>query len=351
MSQVLNRSAVMHQAVIVAPDRLDLVEAPVPELRGDGEVLVRTAASGICSGDLMPWYLKKKVGTVLGHEVVGRAAEVGSAVGHVRKGDLVFLHHHAPCGGCPACARGAPVHCPEWRASSLDPGGMAEWVRVPAVNVRGDTFAVNDLEPEQAVFIEPLGCSVKALRRLAVTVPLAGARGVVVGCGVMGLLNLAAARALGASEVVAVEPDEVRRKVALRHGAAAALTPEEADRELGRSADFVVIGPGHPDVIRQSLAYVRDAGVACLFTPTPTGVLTHLDLGDLYFREVNLVPSYSCGPSDTRLAYELLRTGRVRTGGLVTHRFPLTAAQEAFDTARRGGSALKVLVTFGEDRL
>ena len=59
----------MRQAVITAPDRFDVVETPVPRLQGDGEVLVRTAACGICSGDLMPWYLEKKIGTVLGHEV------------------------------------------------------------------------------------------------------------------------------------------------------------------------------------------------------------------------------------------------------------------------------------------
>jgi L-iditol 2-dehydrogenase len=343
------RSTRMRQAVIMTPDRLDLVEADVPGLRDDGEVLVRTAASGICSGDLMPWYLAKKVGTVLGHEVVGHAAEVGSAVSHIRTGDLVFLHHHAPCGSCPACARGTPVHCPDWRGSSLDPGGMAEWIRVPAGNVRGDTFAVNELAPEQAVFIEPLGCSLKALRRLTPLAPLAGARGVVVGCGIMGLLNLAAARALGVSEVLVVEPDPIRRRTALRNGAAAALTPDEAKRELQRVADFVMIGPGHSEVINQALAYVRDAGAACLFTPTPFGTTTDLDLGDLYFREISLVPSYSCGPSDTRLAYELLRSGRVRTEGLVTHRFPIAAAQEAFDTARGGGAALKVLVTFEEN--
>lgn len=344
------RAASMRQAVIVAPERLDVVDAAVPELHGDGEVLVRTAASGICSGDLMPWYLAKKVGTVLGHEVVGWAVEVGSAVRHVRPGDLVFMHHHAPCGACSTCRRGALVHCPAWKASRLDPGGMAEWVRVPAGNVRGDTFAVNDLSPEQAVFIEPLGCSLKALRRVERLVPLTGARGVVVGCGVMGLLNLLAARALGAAEVVAVEPDPFRRKAARDRGAAAALTPDEASEALAGSADFVIVGPGHPDVIRQSLGYVREAGAVCLFTPTPTGTTTNLDLGDLYFRDVSLVPSYSCGPDDTRHAYELLRTGCVGAEGLVTHRFPLEQAQQAFDTARRGGAALKVLVTFEEAR-
>src|SRR5438552_12303987 len=147
----------MRQALIVGPDRFEVVSAPVPRLEGPEEILVRTAACGICSGDLMPWYLAKKVGTVLGHEVVGRAAEVGSAVAHVSPGDLVFLHHHAPCLACEECARGQYVHCETWRRSALDPGGMAEWIRVPAVNARNDTFAVNDLTPEQAVFIEPPG--------------------------------------------------------------------------------------------------------------------------------------------------------------------------------------------------
>jgi L-iditol 2-dehydrogenase len=129
--------------------------------------------------------------------MVGWAIEVGAAVKHVRPGDLVFLHHHAPCLNCPDCARGAFVHCPTWRRSKIEPGGMAEWIRVPAENVRTDTFTVNDLTVEQSIFIEPLGCSLKALRRLGRNVFLAGASGAVVGCGVMGLLNLLAARARG----------------------------------------------------------------------------------------------------------------------------------------------------------
>jgi L-iditol 2-dehydrogenase len=225
---------------------------------------------------------------------------------------------------------------------------MAEYIRVPAANVQGDTFAVNDLTVEQAVFIEPLGCSIKALRRLDRSLALPGTRGVVVGCGVMGLLNLAAARAFGVQQMFAVEPDPDRRRLALAHGADDALTPDEAGRVLAGVADFVVIGPGHPEVIRQALAYVRRGGTALLFTPTPTGVTTPLDLGDLYFREVSLVPSYSCGPQDTRQAYELLHRGRVRVESLVTHRFRLENIQEAYTTARQGGPALKVLVTFPE---
>ena len=91
---------------------------------------------------------------MLGHEVVGWAEEVGPALRHVAPGDLVFLHHHAPCLECEECSRGAHVHCRTWRGSSLQPGGMAEWIRVPGENVRGDTFAINDLGVEQGVFIE-----------------------------------------------------------------------------------------------------------------------------------------------------------------------------------------------------
>lgn len=333
----------MRQALIVGPERFEVVTAPVPRLQSDGDILVRTAACGICSGDLMPWYLAKKVGTVLGHEVAGRAVAVGENVAHVRPGDLVFVHHHAPCGWCADCLRGAYVHCAGWRASKLDPGGMAEFIRVPAQIVRNDCFAVNDLTPEQAVFIEPLGCSLKALKRLP---ELRGKTGVVVGCGVMGLLNLAVARALAAGRLVAVEPDPVRLHRAMGYGANDTATPDGAYRELRHTANFVVIGPGHPDIIRQALAYVRPGGTAVLFTPTPAGVRTELDLHDLYFGEVSLVPSYSCGPDDTREAYDLLRTGRVRVEALVTHRFPLERVQEAYDTARAGGAALKVLVTF-----
>jgi L-iditol 2-dehydrogenase len=93
---------------------------------------------------------------------------------------------------------------------------------------------------------------------------------------------------------------------------------------------------------------VRNGGTALLFTPTATGVLTSLDLGDLYFREISLIPSYSCGPIDTRGAYELIRTGRVRPEAFITHRFPLSEAPAAFDAARRGGGVIKVMVNFPE---
>src|SRR5262249_10287671 len=140
-----------------------------------------------------------------------------------------------------------------------------------------------------------------------------------------------------------------RRRRALAFGAAEAFTLEEAAGKLTGAVDFVIIGPGHPDVIRAALAYLRPGGTALLFTPTPTNVLTALDLGDLYFREISLIPSYSCGPDDTRKAYELLRRRQVDPEPLITHRYSLPEIQQAYETARRGGSALKVLITFPQE--
>lgn len=337
----------MRQAVIVAADRFEVRTVPRPVLRGEGEVVVRTVACGICSGDLMPWYLARKVGTVLGHEPVGVAVEVGGAVRHIRTNDLVFIHHHAPCLRCEECERGAHVHCATWKRTALDPGGMVEYIRVGAEIVSADAFAVNDLHPEQALFIEPLACCVKALQRCGGRGAIAGRRVAVVGAGMMGLLNVLAAKAFGAAEVFVVELDAARREKATSVGAVA-LSPDDALLRLRRAVDVVVIGPGFPAVIRQALEYVRNAGIACLFTPTATGVLTELDLGELYFRDVSLVPSYSCGPDETRLAYELLRTGQVEPRPLITHRFRLEDVQLAFDAAKGGGAALKSIVTFAE---
>ncbi|MGE3805510.1 MAG: alcohol dehydrogenase catalytic domain-containing protein [Gemmataceae bacterium] len=349
----------MRQARIVGAERFTIEQASRPALQADDEILVRTEACGICSGDLMNWYLEKKIGKVLGHEMIGRVEKIGAAIEHVRPGDRVFLHHHAPCLICDNCQRGAHVHCDTWRRSAVDPGGMAEWIRVPGVNARHDSFAVNELTIEQALFIEPLGCSLKALRRLVEppllwlgvrpwpdAAALASLRGAIVGCGIMGLLNLAAARALGLKKLAAVEPDETRRRRAPEFGATEVFTPDEARTALARAADFVLIGPGQPAVIQQALEYVKPGGVALLFAPTSTGTLTELDLGELYFREVSLVPSYSCGPEETKLAHDWLKRGLVQPEPIITHRFDLDQVQAAYDTARRGGAALKVIVTF-----
>src|SRR5512135_3845514 len=110
----------MKAAILHSYTDIRIEEAPVPE-PGPGEALIKTRACGICSGDVMPWYIEKKAPLVLGHEPSGEIAALGSPVSSFREGDRVFTHHHAPCMSCKFCRRGDYVQCALWRTSRLIP--------------------------------------------------------------------------------------------------------------------------------------------------------------------------------------------------------------------------------------
>jgi L-iditol 2-dehydrogenase len=348
----------MRVAVIRSADDIRVETARVPE-PGSGEALVRVRAAGICSGDLMPWYIAKKAPLVLGHEVAGEVVALGAGEPVVPRGggapfgvgDRVAVHHHAPCFECRACRRGEPVQCETWRRSRIDPGGVAEYVRVPRVNLAGDTLRLPPgVSFEDGALVEPAACVVKSLRRGRVS---AGEAVAVIGLGVMGLIHIALAKAAGASPVIGVDLDADRCAAALRLGADRAIRPPREDagaalREAtgGRLADVVVVGPGTPEAILQGVALAGPAGRVVLFTPTAPGRTTPLDTNRIYFDEVSLVPSYSCGPEDTRAALEAIAAGVVRAADLVTDRAPIEGVAEAYRAMALGGRAIKSMIVF-----
>src|SRR5690349_19291422 len=115
--------------------RIEAVPTPQP---GPGEALVATAACGICTGEIVPWYIGRKAPLTPGHEPAGRIVALGPDTAGWQVGDRVFVHHHVPCGQCAACRRGAPVHCATWRSTKLVPGAMADYFLVPAPNLAAD---------------------------------------------------------------------------------------------------------------------------------------------------------------------------------------------------------------------
>lgn len=325
-------------------------ESPRPQVGAD-DLLVRARACGICSGDIMPWYIRRKAPLVLGHEPVGVIEEVGSAVEGFRPGERVFVHHHAPCFQCPACRRREYVQCPTWRASKLGPGGMAEYFLVSAVNQR-DTLklpaAVRDLD---GVLIEPAACVVKSLRRAGLK---PGESILVIGLGIMGMIHVRLARHLGAGLVMGADLFELRAQRARQLGADFGLTVSGDDlteqvREVtaGAMADVVIVGPGTVKALTAGLAAAGRGATVVQFTATPPHEEMIVKPHDLYFNETRLVPSYSCGPDDTRQALSLVERGVLSADQLVTHSFPLARVNEAFATAQKP-EALKVTVTFEE---
>jgi L-iditol 2-dehydrogenase len=326
-----------------------VVEREVPPI-GPGEALLRTRASGICGSDLLGWYVGGKAGTVLGHEVAGEIVEVGAGVTRFRPGDRVVPHHHAPCLSCDACRTRRFVHCESWKSSRLDPGGLSEFVRIPAGNLETDTRPVPEtLSEEEASFTEPLATVVKAFRRAGFG---AERSTLIVGLGTAGQLAVRLSRAAGASRVCGVDRVASRLELARLGGADEVLDlreePAGDPRPLAgrRRYDLVFVCPGRVGAMSTGLDLVAPGGTLLLFTMAPPEEEWTLRPNAIYFREVSIVPSYSCGPEDMREALELLASRRVSAADLVTHRFPIEQAPQAFARAADPEGSMKVVITF-----
>jgi L-iditol 2-dehydrogenase len=300
----------MRAAVLYDVHDVRIEERSVPEL-AKGELLVRTMASGICSGDVMAWYIRRKAPLVLGHEPAGIVAAIGEAAQDrdgraFAVGDRVFVHHHAPCFACDACARGDYVQCATWRGSKIDPGGIAQYFRVPRENQRDTLHLPPGVSFADASLVEPLACVVKSLRRSGAA---SGDKLYVIGLGVMGQLHVLAAGALGA-RVYASDFVAERCSLAERNGATA-FHPDEVQERLDGGAAIVICGPGTPPAMRESVRAAAPGGTVVMFTPFEPEAALELDAQRFYFDDLRLVGSYSCGPDDTRAALRLIEQGVV----------------------------------------
>jgi L-iditol 2-dehydrogenase len=325
-------------------------DAPIPQV-GSGEALVRTRACGICSGDIMEWYMKKKGPLVFGHEPAGEVVAIGPEVTNVRPGDRIFVHHHAPCFVCRACRRGEFVQCPTWKASRIVPGGMAEYFLVPRENLSGDTLHLPEhFSFEDGSLIEPTACVVKSLRRSGLQ---PGDRILIIGLGIMGQLHVALARQAGAESVMAVDFVAYRREKALTLGADAVFDPSQGSVEeavktqtQGEMAEVVIVGPGSIEAMELGIRCAAKGGTVVLFTASPPEARLPIAPYDLYFNEIRLIPSYSCGPNDTREALRLISAGVVNAEKFITHRFPFWEIQAAYHNAAQARESLKTVVVF-----
>ncbi|MCH8021635.1 alcohol dehydrogenase catalytic domain-containing protein [candidate division KSB1 bacterium] len=325
-----------------------LEEIPIPEI-GDDEALVRMKACGICGSDTMDWYVEKKAPFYPGHEPAGIIEEVGSEVSEFKVGDRVFVHHHAPCFDCKFCRKKQYSLCPTWKAAKIDPGGLAEYFRVPAVNLRGDTLKLPDaLSFEDGSLIEPTACVVKSFRKAGLK---SGATILAIGLGVMGQMHILLGRHIGARQIIGADLVPYRLEKAQEFGADAVINVASEDliekvKSLtrGQMADLVIIGPPSIKAMAAGLSCVGKGGTALFFTPTPDNKFLQINPFHLYFNEINLIFSYSCGPNDTREALELIEQGVITAEKLVTHKYPLDKAKEAHDKTIEAGESLKTLV-------
>jgi len=318
----------MRVARSVGVREVRIEEDPDPRA-GDGEVVARVLACGVCGSDVLDSWVARKVPAVLGHELCAEVEEVGAGVRGVAAGDRVVVHHHAPCGECRRCRRGHETLCEQFRATRLYPGGFAERVRVPA-DLVGELLPVG-IDTERATFVEPLACVLRAFDRCGLR---AGDSLLVVGTGTSGLLAVAAAHARAVDAVWVREPRPERLERALALG---------AERHGNELVDVAIVCTTKPAAIADGFAAVAPGGALCLYAPPDPGQALGLDGHALYVGEVDVCASYSAGPRDMRAALTLIATGRVDPAPLITHRLPLERTGEALELARTGG-AVKALV-------
>jgi len=333
-------------------DDVRIIELPVPEI-GPGELLVRVSACGLCASDVMQWYMSPRAPLYPGHEPVGTIVKTGVGVTQFVAGQRVFFHHHVPCMVCHFCRRGSFSQCPTFRSTRLDPGGLAEYVRVPALNVQFDVLALPEtLSFQAATLIEPLACCIRGIQRARIQ---PGDSVVILGAGSNGLMLALLARQRGAVRVMIADPIAYRRQRALELGIDAAFDPQQGSLleqvslvNDGRRADIVIVTPSNVAAMRQGIDLVGPGGTVLLFAPPPPGEVLPISPHHHFFQEITLCTSYSAGPHETTQALELLHTGRIRAEAIITHRFMLQDAAQAFRLVAHPGDALKAVVVIDE---
>ncbi len=320
---------------------------PTPQI-GPGEVLLKSLACGICGSDVMEWYRIHKAPLVLGHEATGEIVEVGEGVKIFKEGDRVFVSHHVPCNTCHYCLHGNHTVCDTLRTTNFDPGGFAEYVRVPEINVdRGVFILPDDLSLEDGTFIEPLACVVRG-QRLARVEP--GQTVVVIGSGISGLLHILLARASGAGKIIATDISEYRMEMAEKLGADSVISAHDdlpshlLKLNSNRLADRVIATTGAVPALNTAIKSVDRGGTVLFFAPGGPDVKLSVPFNDFWKNCITLMPTYGASPVDIEVAIELLGSGRVPVQEMITHRLGLAETGCGFNLVTDAKESVKVII-------
>jgi L-iditol 2-dehydrogenase len=331
-------------------------EVPVPEV-GDGEVLIRVAACGICGTDIKKiFYAYVPPPQILGHELAGTVAAIGKGVTKWKLGDRVMSFHHIPCGGCFYCERRLFSQCKQYKTTGLtggftpNGGGFGEYVKaMPWVAEHGIIALPDNVSFEEATFLEPINTIVKAVQKARVT---AGETVLVAGCGPIGLQLLMVAKLTGA-KLYTSDPMAVRRAKSIELGASESFDPSNGKlvEEVkawteGRGADAVLVAVAHPAVVAEALAAARPGGRVLLFAANDPVTKIEFPAAAVGIDEKEILGSYSAAVDIQESAAGLVLEKKLPVMEIVTHRYPLSRIQEALELAAHPTEeSLKILIT------
>ncbi|MBF0559687.1 MAG: alcohol dehydrogenase catalytic domain-containing protein [Nitrospirae bacterium] len=334
----------MKVAVYYSNSDVRIEERPVPRI-AVGEILVKMMASGICGTDVMQWYRQQKAPRVLGHEMAGEIVDTGEGVAKLKKGDRVFVSHHVPCFDCRYCNSGNYTACDALHKGNYDPGGFSEYIRVPVANVKHGTLVLPDeMKYEDAAMIEPFACVLLGQKQVGLE---KGHTVLVLGSGISGLLHIQMAKLKGAT-VVATDINEYRLSKALEFGADHVFRAEKyVEDELrrvngGKLADRVIVCAGAKQAVDAAVSSIDRRG-KILFFAVPQGDISIPSM-TFWRNEITVAFSYGAGPRDLQEALDLIQSGRVNVGRMITHVLPFSDIQKGFKLVAEAEASLKVVI-------
>ena len=324
---------------------MQVQEIPTPKV-GEEEVRLKVMASGICGSDVIEWYRVPKAPRVLGHEVTGIIDQVGAKVENW-KGERVFVSHHVPCFECRHCQRGNHTACHTLHTTNFYPGGFAQYVIVPKINVEHGIYKLPDsMSFEEGTFIEPLACVSRGQR-------LTGLKKedtvLIIGSGISGILHAQLAKYRGVENIIVADINPYRLELAKKFGAHHALDaktnlPEKLRELTGHLADQVIVCTGALPAAMASMDCIENGGSILFFAvPDPT-VKLQVPINQFWRNEITMRTSYGAAPNDIEDALSVLATGKLNVKDMITHRLPLTEAQEGFRLMAEAGNSLKVIL-------
>jgi len=338
----------MKAAVYYDKRDIRIEKIPVPKI-GSDEVLVEMKACGICGSDLMDWYQKRKAPVVLGHEPAGIIVEAGKDVEEFHVGEHVFVHHHVACLKCHYCTHQDYTLCEQFTKTNIEPGGFAEYFKVPSSNLKLDTLKIpKNLSFDEATLIEPVACCLRALSKCNIRT---GDTLAVIGAGSAGIIHVMLSKFFGVSMIFVADLVDYRLRVAKKLGADVVVNVGEEDfaeivmastNRLG--VDFAVVTAPSIKAYSEAMKILRRGGTLCVFAATRPDESLKISPKRLFFSEIKLIPSYSTSHIETRKALQLIVNKKIDVEALITHRFPLNQISEAFRLATESKRCLKIVI-------
>lgn len=340
----------MKASVCYKQNDLRTEDLPIPEI-SDNEVLIKMLACGLCGTDIQKIRgdsVNKP--TVLGHEVVGEIVKKGKNVSKFEIGDRVITAIHVPCFTCHYCNKGHYTICEQFRTNNIDPGGFAEFIRIPKLHLNHLTHKVsNNVTDEEATLIEPIACCLHGLKQADIR---PNDSVLIMGAGTIGILHAQLAKIKGANKVIVSDMSEFKLQKALKVGCDYAINIKEKNiiDEVnkitdGQGVDVIVIAAGVSSLVADAVNMVRRAGKIIVFSGFDKNKLVTLDVSRFFKDEISIIGTYSVTPYEFPEALDLLEKRKLNTKEMITHVYPLNKLSETIDISTNPEQpVLKVII-------